>query len=131
MNNYYIIGIASFVVLVLSFYYFTKSENWDSSRYILSADTEGNLKPVSETYFSNKEKVHNKFVKDTVNGKLGHVLALAQTTRLKGQEGKTQHHNSWIYSMQQGNTCAQLITCRAGAVARGNKGYCYCAAFVN
>ncbi len=51
MNKYIIGVIATIAALVLAFYYFTNSETWDSSRYILSSNSDGNLKPISESYF--------------------------------------------------------------------------------
>ena len=54
INPYYAAaGIALVVILVILF---TQRSNWNKDKFILSADDSGNLTPISEDYFDNKEK---------------------------------------------------------------------------
>ena len=54
--NKYHIGAAGAVLVIILIIVFVQRSDWDKSRFILSADSEGNLNPVSESYFENKEK---------------------------------------------------------------------------
>ena len=54
INPYYIAGgVALLVILIVVF---TQRSDWDANRFILSADSKGNLTPVSESYFEDQEK---------------------------------------------------------------------------
>ena len=54
INPYYAsAGIALVVILITLF---TQRSNWNKDKFILSADDSGNLSPISEEYFDNKEK---------------------------------------------------------------------------
>jgi hypothetical protein len=45
--------LVSVVILIVVF---TQRSDWDADKFILSADSEGNLDPVSEKYFDDNEK---------------------------------------------------------------------------
>jgi hypothetical protein len=47
------LALVSVVILIVVF---TQRSDWDADRFILSADSEGNLDPVSEKYFADNEK---------------------------------------------------------------------------
>lgn len=53
-NKYYLAAAAAVLVIIL-FIVFSQRSDWDSNRYILSADDDGNLNPISESYFQNEE----------------------------------------------------------------------------
>lgn len=54
INKYYIAaGVAILVILIVVF---AQRSDWDENRFILSADSEGNLTPISESYFDGEEK---------------------------------------------------------------------------
>ena len=139
MNNYYIIGIATLIVLVLSFYYFTKSENWDSSRYILSADTEGNLKPISESYFEDEEKRYMAIADQKASA--AEIKSRYMWVRADGCIGGPNphdqhrfcHHSSWVGST---TPCSSKVKCPPGTVARPlrdwpDSSYCGCTAMIS
>lgn len=54
--NKYHIAAAGAVLVIILIVIFVQRSDWDKSRFILSADSEGNLNPVSESYFENEEK---------------------------------------------------------------------------
>ena len=54
--NKYNIGAAGAVLVIILIVVFVRRSDWDSSKYILSADDAGNLEPKSEKYFDDKEK---------------------------------------------------------------------------
>lgn len=54
IDKYYIAaGVALLVILIVVF---TQRSDWNANRFILSADSKGNLTPVSESYFDGEEK---------------------------------------------------------------------------
>jgi hypothetical protein len=56
--NKYRIGAAGAVLVIILIIVFVQRSDWNKSRFILSADSEGNLNPVSESYFESNEKKH-------------------------------------------------------------------------
>jgi len=54
--NKYHIGIAGAVLVIILIVVFSQRSDWDANKFILSADNQGNLNPVSEKYFDDKEK---------------------------------------------------------------------------
>ena len=54
INPYY--ASAGIVLVVILVTLFTQRSNWNKDKFILSADDSGNLTPISEDYFDNKEK---------------------------------------------------------------------------
>tara|TARA_B110000977_G_scaffold45019_1_gene61233 strand:- start:1554 stop:2015 length:462 start_codon:yes stop_codon:yes gene_type:complete len=54
IDKYYIAaGVALLVILIVVF---TQRSDWKADRFILSADSKGNLTPVSESYFADEEQ---------------------------------------------------------------------------
>ena len=53
INKYY--GAAALLTVIL-IVVFTQRSEWNANKFILSADSEGNLDPKSEAYFDAKEK---------------------------------------------------------------------------
>lgn len=54
INKYYAaLAVLLAIVLITAF---TQRSNWDADKFILSADDSGNLRPISEKYFADKEK---------------------------------------------------------------------------
>lgn len=99
MNKYIIGVIAAITALVFAFYYFTNSETWDSSRYILSANSDGNLKPISESYF--ESSINTSLAK--MNTKLAQMnTKLAQTnTKLAQMEKKVNANEKGVKDLWQ------------------------------
>jgi hypothetical protein len=69
INPYYIAGAVA--VLVILIVVFTQRSDWDATRHILSSDSEGNLTPISESYFEGEEQ---RLI-GVVNAKLAEVNA--------------------------------------------------------
>ena len=74
-------GIALVVILVILF---TQRSNWNKDKFILSADDSGNLSPISEEYFDNKEKA----LLAKVDAKLVGVLKRGHQIKLGGYTGQ-------------------------------------------
>ena len=53
-------------VVIILIVVFVRRSDWDANKYILSADSEGNLNPVSESYFESNEKKHIAEVNDLI-----------------------------------------------------------------
>ena len=69
IDKYYIAGgVAILVILIVVF---TQRSDWDATRHILSSDSEGNLTPISESYFEGEEQ---RLI-GVVNAKLAEVNA--------------------------------------------------------
>jgi len=66
--NKYHIGAAGIAVVIIVVIVFRQRSDWNRNRFILSADSEGNLNPVSESYFENKENEAIKKLEKTWNG---------------------------------------------------------------
>jgi hypothetical protein len=66
--NKYHIGAAGIAVVIIVVIVFRQRSDWNRNRFILSADSEGNLNPVSESYFENKENEAIKKLGKTWNG---------------------------------------------------------------
>jgi hypothetical protein len=54
--NKYQLAAAGIAVAIIVIVVFTQRSDWDANKYILSADSQGNLVPKSEKYFDDKEK---------------------------------------------------------------------------
>jgi len=54
--NKYQLAAAGIALVIIIIIVFTQRSDWNKNRFILSADDQGNLNPVSESYFENKEK---------------------------------------------------------------------------
>tara|TARA_B110000902_G_C13825810_1_gene405499 strand:+ start:39 stop:467 length:429 start_codon:yes stop_codon:yes gene_type:complete len=134
INPYYIAGgVALLVILIVVF---TQRSDWKADRFILSADSKGNLTPVSESYFEGEEKK----MMEKVAGK----LAGLEFTFVKPVSGpnvmwRNQHQShasdgGWRERLLNGESCGQIASegryvCPAGsmayAVSKGN-GRCGC-----
>ena len=73
-NKYHLAAGAGLVIILIVV--FVQRSDWDSNKYILSADDAGNLEPKSEKYFDDKEKAllntvnqKNAALNETVNKK--------------------------------------------------------------
>ena len=134
INPYYIAaGVALLIILIVVF---TQRSDWDAANYILSADAEGNLTPVSESYFDGEEKK----LMEKVDGKLRALEftfvkpVSGPNVIWRGQHQSHASHHEWIPRLLGGESCGQLASegryvCPAGsmayAVAKGN-GRCGC-----
>jgi hypothetical protein len=77
--NKYHIGAAGAVLVIILIVVFIQRSEWDKNRFILSADSEGNLNPVSESYFESNEKKHI--------GEVGHLMNKLNLTYVKPVRG--------------------------------------------
>jgi len=80
-NVYYIAAFVAVAIIVIVV--FTQVSEWDTSRYILSADDSGNLAPISEKYFKDQEDRIMKLVND----KLKNVISYGDSIALRSVFG--------------------------------------------
>ena len=134
IDKYYIAaGVALLVILIVVF---TQRSDWNADRFILSADSKGNLTPVSESYFDGEEKK----LMEKVDGKLRSLEftyvkpVSGPSVMWRGQHRMVAEHGEWIPRLLKGESCGQLASegryvCPAGsmayAVSKGN-GRCGC-----
>lgn len=136
--NKYQLAAAGIAVVIIVIVVFTQRSDWDANKYILSADDAGNLNPVSESYFDNKEKeLKNevKSIKKMVEGVSGllwqHPIKLEKmfgphngATCLRGSIG----HRPTQCLPNETLGCSQGISCPGGTYAiTAANGYCNCA----
>ena len=145
-NKYYLAAAASVLVITLIIV-FSQRSDWDSNRYILSSDNDGNLIPRSESYFEEKENARTNWVTGTVNNRvqgLANELRPRVTARNVAVAEYFGPHNgaSCSYGRGDGHSpqdcvrrgpCHESITCPGNTVPIQTDGSgrvrCRCATF--
>ncbi len=110
LTNYQL-GAAAVLVLLAVIAVFVQRSNWNRDRYILSADNAGNLKPVSEKYFEDKQKAFENRLNimekkvapvwgfiDVFNGRTKDLLELPHNkgARQKGRDCSGSRCNGYL-----------------------------------
>lgn len=136
IDKYYIAaGVALLVILIVVF---TQRSDWNADRFILSADSKGNLTPVSESYFEGEEKR----MKGVVDGKVADLTAwkdrggfvFIEENVLPYSCGNGRKHrddpSQCIRQPGQGS-CKDQIGCPGGSVIMKDRGSCRCVILAN
>jgi hypothetical protein len=130
INPYYIAGAVA--VLVILIVVFTQRSDWDAANFILRTDSEGNLTPISESYFEGEEQRMAGVVNATVSDLQGRKFAYhdaVEPGRVSCAPGGSNHPNYANACVMAGNAahgCLGQIQCPAGTVAIRERRTCYC-----
>lgn len=129
-NKYYIGALAAVAIILIIF---SQRSDWDSNRYILSADNTGNLNPISESYFQNEENRIKSQVDAALAGQKKKVDFLIGLFGKRGVPGILRHGALFgpndpgvsCQGVKRGNKCqahgtfgcSRAINCPPGLVA--------------
>ena len=114
IDKYYIAGgVAILVILIVVF---TQRSDWDANKFILSADSKGNLTPVSEKYFEDQEKK----IMEKVAGKVAELESL--NGRAYAYHGQTDPP-AWC---SRGHSGHARMECNAAPSGPGCLGQIHC-----
>ncbi len=89
---YYIAALVAVAIIVIVV--FTQRSDWDLNRYILSADSEGNLNSVPEQYFKDQEDRIMKLVNDKLKNVVSYNDAIGITSTRTLGVGRDA--SSWV-----------------------------------
>ena len=136
IDKYYIAGgVAILVILIVVF---TQRSDWDANKFILSADSKGNLTPVSESYFEDQEKkIMEKVDRKVADLKAwkdrgGFAFLDATVTPFSCRNGQKHPHDEKQCIRQRGhNSCEGQIGCPEGTVMQKDRGSCRCVTLAN
>ena len=140
--NKYHIGAAGAVLLIILIVVFVLRSDWDANKYILSADYAGNLNPLSESYFANKErdlKAHVTNEVKTVKKWAGGNSDFLRNRVIKFKDMFGPHNGATCHAGAEGHRptqckqrpgwgCRAAITCPPNTYAiLAHNGRCNCA----